>query len=91
MRLSAYKISCILDVGAHRGEYGLWLRRNGYRGDIMSFEPGQANFRHLARVAAGDPRWHCVNYALGAENNVAPINVSFATDFASFVGLTQRA
>ena len=84
MLLSAYKISCILDVGAHCGEYGMWLRRNGYRGDIVSFEPVQENFHDLARAAAGDPRWHCVNYALGAENNVAPINVSFATDFTSF-------
>lgn len=84
MLFSAYKISCILDVGAHRGEYGLWLRRNGYRGDIVSFEPVQVNFHDLARVAAGDARWHCVNYALGAENKVAPINVAFATDFSSF-------
>jgi FkbM family methyltransferase len=81
---SAYEISCILDVGAHRGEYGLWLRRNGYRGDIVSFEPVQENFLELARVAAGDPKWHFVNYALGAENTMAPINVAFATVFSSF-------
>jgi FkbM family methyltransferase len=84
MLFSEYKISCILDVGAHRGEYGLWLRRNGYRGDIVSFEPVQVKFRDLARVAAGDPSWHCVNYALGAENTVARINVSFVTVFSSF-------
>lgn len=84
MLFSAYKISCVLDVGAHRGEYGLWLRRNGYRGDIVSFEPVQVNFQHLARITAGDPRWHCVNYALGAENKVASINVSSDTVFSSF-------
>ena len=81
---SAYQISCVLDVGAHCGEYGLWLRQNGYRGDIVSFEPVQVNFQHLARVTAGDSRWHCVNYALGAENKVASINVSSATVFSSF-------
>jgi len=84
MLFSAYEISCVLDVGAHRGEYGLWLRRNGYRGDIVSFEPVQVNFQHLASVTARDPRWHCVNYALGAENKVASINVSSVTVFSSF-------
>jgi FkbM family methyltransferase len=84
MLFSAYEISCVLDVGAHRGEYGLWLRRNGYHGDIVSFEPVRANFQDLARVAAGDPRWHCVGYALGAENRVASINVTSHTVFSSF-------
>ena len=84
MLFSAYGISCVLDVGAHRGEYGQSLRRNGYRGDIVSFEPIQENFQVLARVSAGDPGWHCVNYALGAENKTASINVSSATDFSSF-------
>ena len=84
MLFAAYEISCVLDVGAHRGEYGLWLRRNGYRGDIVSFEPVQENFQNLARVAAGDPRWHCVSYALGAENKVASINVTSHTVFSSF-------
>ena len=80
----AYGISCVLDVGAQIGDYGLWLRRNGYRGDIVSFEPVRANFERLARVSAGDPSWHCVNYALGAENKVASINVSLLTQFSSF-------
>ena len=80
----AYGISCVLDVGAQHGDYGLWLRRNGYSGDIVSFEPVRANFELLARVSAGDPRWHCVNYALGAENKVASINVSLLTQFSSF-------
>lgn len=88
---SAYKISCVLDVGAHHGEYGLSLRRNGYRGDIVSFEPIQENFQVLARVSAGDPRWHCINYALGTEDKVASINVSSATDFSSFHTLNAAA
>src|SRR5438046_9585223 len=54
---SVLGINCVLDVGAHRGEYGLELRRSGYRGFIISFEPVTENFVALERRAAGDPRW----------------------------------
>jgi len=81
---SELRISCVLDVGARCGEYGLYLRRNGYRGNIISFEPVQANFKELAAVAARDSHWHCYNYALGAEDSVASINVTKLTHLSSF-------
>jgi FkbM family methyltransferase len=77
-------ISCVLDVGARCGDYGLWLRRNGYRGDMISFEPIKDNFKELAKAAAHDSNWHCFNYALGAEDGIASINVSRHTEFSSF-------
>jgi FkbM family methyltransferase len=81
---SELRISCVLDVGARCGDYGLWLRRNGYRGDIISFEPIQDSFEDLAAIAARDPKWHCCNYALGTEDNDVSINVSKHTQFSSF-------
>jgi FkbM family methyltransferase len=81
---SDLRISCVLDVGARCGDYGLWLRRNGYRGNIISFEPIQENFKELAAAAARDSKWHCYNYALGARDSVASINVSRLTHFSSF-------
>ena len=35
-------IDVVLDVGGRTGEYGLLLRRNGYQGRIISFEPNPA-------------------------------------------------
>ena len=77
-------ISYVLDVGARCGDYGLWLRRNGYRGHIISFEPIKDSFKDLAARAARDSMWHCCNYALGAEDSIASINVSNHTQFSSF-------
>ena len=37
--IKARNIQCILDVRANSGQYGLFLRRAGYRGHILSSEP----------------------------------------------------
>jgi FkbM family methyltransferase len=61
----ALSINCVLDVGAHRGEYGRFLREIGYSGEIVSFEPTPASFDLLRRVAEGDQRWQVCPWALG--------------------------
>ncbi len=73
--LDTYGINCVLDVGAHRGEFGLRLRDAGYRGHIVSFEPVPEAFSHLERTAAGDPAWTAHPYALGREGAEMPMNV----------------
>src|SRR2546426_4532564 len=50
-------VNCVLDVGAHVGGYGSWLRNNGYAGAIVSFEPVSANFELLERRIQGDVSW----------------------------------
>lgn len=77
-------VNCVFDVGAREGEYGLWLRRNGYRGRIVSFEPVASNARVLAARAADDAQWDVHVSALGAENGSATINVTELTHFSSF-------
>ena len=46
-------INCIFDVGAHYGEYALRMRKAGYTGRIVSFEPisvfCKASLRNLAK------------------------------------------
>src|SRR5437764_15402991 len=62
---AAQRTSCVIDVGAHRGEYGRLLRDLGYEGEIISFEPVAANFKILERKSASDPRWQVHRLALG--------------------------
>ena len=73
--LEMYGVNCVIDVGAHAGEYAQRLRAGGYRGRIVSFEPTPEPFAQLERAAAGDPRWHVHRLALGREDGTTSMNV----------------
>lgn len=78
-------INVVLDVGAGGGDFGRWLRHNGYAGRIASFEPVSDSFERLAHHSARDPRWEAVRMALGSEDRSAEINVSELRVFSSFL------
>jgi len=69
-------ISLVLDVGANTGQYARGLRRAGYRGRIVSFEPVGSAFARLRRAAARDGRWTAERLALGRRDGTATIHVS---------------
>ena len=68
-------IDCVLDVGANEGQFALALRRSGYRGRIVSFEPVSSVFAALSEHAAEDADWQVHRTAVGAEDGTADINV----------------
>src|SRR5687767_14914990 len=70
-----HNIDLILDVGANDGHFGLELRANGYKGQIISFEPLLDAFAILKERASHDPSWQALNYAIGDSNSVSEINV----------------
>ncbi|MEW2610681.1 FkbM family methyltransferase [Streptomyces sp. NPDC047880] len=70
------RIDVVLDVGANRGQYAAMLRRFGYRGRIVSFEPLHEPQRTLRRRAAADPLWTVSPYALGDSDRTVDINVA---------------
>jgi FkbM family methyltransferase len=74
--LTRYDIEYVLDVGAHHGEFARILRRHGYSGYIVSFEPVWEHFSELSRRASGDPKWMVHHMALGSENSTLQINVA---------------
>jgi FkbM family methyltransferase len=67
-------INCVLDVGANKGQYGRRLRRAGYQGRIVSFEPVREFLPTLRDLASKDPDWHVFEVALGDADTELEIN-----------------
>jgi len=70
-----YGVDCVIDVGAHEGEYAERLRAGGYEGEIVSFEPVPRAFAELQRRAAPDEGWSAHRLALGREDGSTTMNV----------------
>lgn len=69
-----YGVNCVVDVGAHEGEYATRLRDGGYDGRIVSFEPVPRAFAELERAAGDDPDWQVHALALGREDTRTTMN-----------------
>jgi FkbM family methyltransferase len=75
--LSAYQIDLVLDIGANIGQWASELRREGFPGDIISFEPLGDAHRQLIRNARKDPKWTVApRMALGDRNADVQINIA---------------
>jgi FkbM family methyltransferase len=74
--IRATGVNVVLDVGAGIGQFASWLRGEGYRAHIISFEPVAKAFSDLKRRAAADPAWTCVNVALAERDGDAVMNVA---------------
>lgn len=76
-------INCVLDVGANMGQYATNLRRAGYQGMIVSFEPVTECYEHLKRQA--NDNWMVYKIALGSEQKMLDINITNKNVFSSFL------
>lgn len=69
-------IDTVLDVGANTGQFALQIRREGFAGRIISFEPLSTAYAKLATAAADDPLWNAYHCALGSTSGSAQINIA---------------
>lgn len=74
--LSSRGVTVALDVGANRGQWVQELREWGYRGRVVSFEPGQEAFSHLEQAAAADPLWDARRVAVGDKPGEVTLNIA---------------
>jgi FkbM family methyltransferase len=83
--LRQLEINCLIDVGAHTGSFAANLRRLGYEGRIISFEPTPDSFRQLSARMRRDPKWTGYNVALGAETRETTLNVAALSNLNSLL------
>jgi len=88
--LSSNSIDVVFDVGANEGQFAGGLRRNGYRGRIVSFEPVAQAYEKLAANAQGDGSWQTVKCALGSFDGKGVINVASSTASSSLLNMLPR-
>jgi FkbM family methyltransferase len=85
------EVDCVLDVGANAGQYAMALRRGGYRGRIVSFEPQPGPCALLTRLARRDAAWTVCPYALGATDGEMALELRAVNVFTSFRPTTAYA
>jgi len=88
---AALEPDCIFDIGANVGQFGTWLRKMGYRGTILSFEPSPTIVEKLNRVAQSDENWHVFPYAVGDINGTLPFNIMEHDVLSSFLSPSTDA
>lgn len=86
--IAELQIDVAIDGGANTGEFARELRLDGYRGRIISFEPGGNAFHRLREHCASDPNWDCVRIALGGSDGTAMINIAANSSSSSVLRMT---
>lgn len=79
----------VFDVGANAGQYGATLRKYGFLGEIVSFEPQKGAYAVLRELASADGNWTAYNYALGAGEGKIVLNISKNSVSSSFLDVEQ--
>ncbi len=87
--LKMNNIETILDVGANAGQYSRELRKAGFKGRIISFEPASMAYRDLKMIALRDKNWQTFNFALGESGGVASIHISGHSPSSSILPMTD--
>ncbi len=88
--LGQYGIDEVLDVGANVGQFGIALRRGGYRGRIVSVEPLREAFGQLQQTARADPRWVAERTGVSRTPGTLTMNVSANSVSSSALPILDR-
>src|SRR4029077_10046632 len=73
--LSKLRIDCVGDVGAKQGQYARLLRRLGFAGLILSFEPNPEVFHVMRSAFEHDKGWRGYNCGLGSSDGEMDFNM----------------
>jgi len=74
--LTDWRINVVIDVGANEGQFAYKLRRLGYSGRIVSFEPDPRVYAGLQRRHGSDAAWRGYQMALGDAASELTMNLA---------------
>lgn len=80
-----FEINKIFDIGANVGNYAMKMKKFGFAGNIISFEPLSEAFRKLQKNAKKDSNWKTINIALGDTDGETEINIAGNCDSSSIL------
>lgn len=83
-------VTLVFDVGANEGQFAKRLRRDGYAGKIVSFEPIAESFARLQSAAHIDPNWTAINLALGDMPGEIDLRVAKSTVCSSIRAANEK-
>lgn len=75
--LQQFRIDLVLDIGANSGQFAEDIRRAGYKGKIVSFEPLSQAHGELLQASSRDTLWDVYpRCAIGDYNGEVEINIA---------------
>jgi len=80
-----HRVNLVFDVGANEGHFVTKLRRLGFHGPIVSFEPDPRTYAHLVAHHGSDPHWRGYPVALGDTDTEATLNLAANPLLSSFL------
>lgn len=89
--LEHLRVTILVDVGANDGSWASEVRRDGFRGAILSFEPHPIMFQNLATRAVHDDRWTALPFAIGTSEGPVDLRMTADTRWSSTLGAAVGA
>jgi FkbM family methyltransferase len=91
LSLERREVIVILDVGANIGQFARAVRKVGYKGRIISFEPLSDAHAKLLIAARNDPLWTIApRCALASRPDKAQINIAANSESSSIMDMLER-
>lgn len=88
--LEKFEIDLIFDIGANTGQFSSEIRRCGYAGRIVSFEPLSQAHGELQQSCAADPLWEAYpRCALGDREGEVEINIAGNSESSSILPMLE--
>lgn len=84
------EVNTVWDVGANIGQYATAVRRGGYRGRLISIEPGSSAFHDLWMRTEHDNAWYALRTAVAETAGERVLHVTRNSQSSSLLPMLDR-